>query len=49
MIGAYNAEVARWTQRTNRDTNVDDFVVSDDAKISWSESLKTKITEWQNY
>ena len=43
MIGAYNAEVARWTQRTNRDTNVDDFVVSDDAKISWSESLKRKL------
>ena len=23
----------------NRDANVDDFVISDDAKISWSESL----------
>ena len=43
MIGTYNAEVARWTQRTNRNINIDDFVVSDDAKISWSESLKRKL------
>ena len=43
MIEMYNAEVARWSQRTNRDANVDDFVVSDDAKISWSESLKRKL------
>ncbi len=43
MIETYNAEVARWTQLTNRDANVDDFVTSDDTKISWSESLKRKL------
>ena len=43
MIENYNAEVARWTQRTNRETNVDNFVVSDDTKISWSEALKRNL------
>ena len=32
MIQTYNAEVARWEQRTDRETNLDDFVVSDDDK-----------------
>ncbi len=39
----YNAEVARWSQRTNREANVDNFVVSDDTKISWSETLKRNL------
>ena len=43
MIGAYNAEIDRWTRRENRDANVDDFVVYDDAKIKWSESLKRNL------
>ncbi len=43
MIDAYNTEVARWTQRTNREVNVDDFVVSDDTKIKWSSGLKSKL------
>ncbi|MDE0481465.1 MAG: N-6 DNA methylase [Candidatus Poribacteria bacterium] len=43
MIGAYNAEVARWLQRTDREANVDDFVVYDDTKISWSRDLKVKL------
>ena len=43
MIDAYNIEVARWTQRTNREVNIDDFVVSDDTKIKWSSGLKNKL------
>ena len=43
MIEAYNAEVARWAQRMNRNANLDDFVVSDDAKIKWSSTLKQKL------
>ena len=43
MIENYNAEVARWTQRTNPNANLDDFVVSDDAKIKWSSTLKQKL------
>ena len=40
LIGTYNAEVDRWKRRENRDANVDDFVISDDAKIKWSRDLK---------
>ena len=43
MIENYNAEVARWAQRTNQNANLDDFVVSDDAKIKWSSTLKQKL------
>ena len=43
MIGTYNAEVDRWKRRENRDVNVDDFVIFDEAKISWSESLKRNL------
>ncbi len=40
LIGTYNAEVDRWKRRENQDGNVDDFVISDDAKIKWSRDLK---------
>ena len=43
MIQTYNAEVARWEQRTDRNTNLDDFVVSDDGKIKWSRNLKREL------
>ncbi len=43
MIENYNAEVARWTQRTNREATVDNFVVYDDTKIKWSRDLKAKL------
>ena len=42
-IETYNAEVARWSQRANRDANVNDFVVSDDKKLKWSSVLKQKL------
>ena len=47
MIENYNAEVARWTQRTDRDANVNDFVVSNDKKIKWSSTLKQKLQSGQ--
>ncbi len=43
MMETYNAEVARWTQRTNRDAKLDDFIISDETEISWSESLKRNL------
>ena len=43
MIQTYNAEVARWEQRTDRNVNLDDFVVSDDKKIKWSRNLKREL------
>ena len=43
MIDNYNLEVARWSQRTDREANVDDFVVYDETKISWSRDLKVKL------
>ena len=47
MIETYNSEVARWRQRTDRDTNLDDYVVSDEAKIKWSSTLKQKLQSGQ--
>ena len=43
MIENYNAEVARWGQRTDRNANLDDFVVSDGEKIKWSRNLKREL------
>ena len=43
MIDTYNEQVFKWEHRGNRDANVDDFVVYDDKKISWSHDLKLEI------
>ena len=43
MIDTYNTHVVKWPHRENRDIEVDDFVVNDGAKISWSESLKRNV------
>jgi predicted helicase len=40
MITTYNEQVIKWNQRKDTSVKVDDFVNSDDDKISWSESLK---------
>ena len=40
MIQHYNAEVDRWKRRENQGAHVDDFVISDNRKISWSGDLK---------
>ena len=47
MIDTYNEQVFKWEQRANRDVNVDNFVVYDDKKISWSSSLKQKLKSGQ--
>ena len=47
MIQTYNAEVVQWGQRTDRDANLDDFVVSDEGKIKWSSTLKRKLQSGQ--
>ena len=41
MIEAYNTQALKWKQQTGRD--VDDFVVYDNEKISWSSGLKQKL------
>ena len=53
-IGTYNAEVARWAQQTDRNVNLDDFVILDDKGIKWSRNLKrelkqNKITEYAEH
>ena len=46
MSETYNAEVDRWKRWENqRETNIDDFVVYDDTKISWSRNLKVKLKQ----
>ena len=54
MIKNYNAEVAQWIQRADRNASLDDFLVSDDMKIKWSRNLKrelkrNKIAEYTEY
>ena len=44
MGNVYNAEVDKWKRQENqREINVDNFVVYDDTKISWSRDLKVKL------
>lgn len=40
MINTYNQQVIKWIQRKDTSVKLDDFVNSDEDKISWSESLK---------
>ena len=42
-IQIYNTEVDRWKRRVNKNVNLDDFVISDDRKIKWSETLKRNL------
>ena len=43
MIRFYNEQVFKWNRQKNQGINVDDFVLSDDRKISWSSGLKQKL------
>ena len=43
MIDTYNEQVSKWKRRANQDANVDDFVISDDKKIKWSDTLKRNL------
>ncbi len=40
---SYNEQVFKWTQQTDKQTKVDDFVLYEDNKISWSETLKANL------
>ena len=42
-IDTFNEQVFRWERRGNQGANVDNFVVYDDEKISWSRDLKAKL------
>ena len=42
-IETYNSEVNRWKGHTERDANIDDFVVSDEKKIKWSRNLRQEL------
>ena len=46
-IDTYNAEVDRWKRQGNQGENLDDFVLSDDAKIKWSSVLKRTLKSGQ--
>lgn len=43
MIDFYNEQVFKWTNQKNQNANVDDFVVSDDKKIKWTDRLKGEL------
>ena len=43
MIETYNEQALKWEHLTDREVNLDDFVLSDDTKISWSEALKRNL------
>ncbi|MCY3739633.1 MAG: N-6 DNA methylase [Candidatus Poribacteria bacterium] len=43
MIETYNEEVSKWERRKNRDAEVDDFIISDDRKIKWTDRLKQEL------
>jgi predicted helicase len=42
-IATYNEQVLKWQHRTDRDASVDDFVLYDNSKISWSEGFKQSL------
>ena len=47
MIDTYNEQVFKWEHWGDRDANVDNFVLSDEAKIKWSSGLKQKLERRQ--
>ena len=42
-IDFYNEDVNKWGHRSDRDANVDNFVVYDESRIKWSYMLKQKL------
>ncbi len=40
MIELYNSEVDRWANRSNRDANLREFLLSDDDRIKWTRELR---------
>ena len=42
-IDSYNEQLFLWERRKDQSENVDDFVIYDDKRISWSRDLKAKL------
>ena len=47
MVETYNDQVFKWERSLARDTDVDDFVISDDTKIKWSRNLKRELKRFR--
>ncbi|HEX8288741.1 MAG TPA: type ISP restriction/modification enzyme [Pyrinomonadaceae bacterium] len=43
MIETFNDQVSRWIRNSEKGKSVDDFVLNDETKISWSASLKASL------
>ncbi|MCK5717554.1 MAG: N-6 DNA methylase, partial [Thiomargarita sp.] len=43
MIDVYNEQVEKWAELDNKQANIDDFVLSNNAKIKWSLFLKNHL------
>ena len=43
MMEHYNNQVFQWERRSDRDIDVNDFIDTDDTKIKWTRSLKSKL------
>ena len=43
MMEYYNTQVFQWERRSDRDIDVNDFIDTDDTKIKWTRSLKSKL------
>ncbi|MDE0646220.1 MAG: N-6 DNA methylase [Gammaproteobacteria bacterium] len=43
MIDTYNEQVSKWERRESQKVDVDDFVLSDSTRISWSGDLKQQL------
>ena len=43
MLNFYNEQMSKWERRRDQGTEVDDFVVYDDEKISWTYRLKQNL------
>ena len=43
MMEYYNTQVSQWERRNNIDISVQDFIDTDDTKIKWTRSLKSRL------
>ena len=43
MMEYYNGQVFRWERESSRDIKVNDFIDTDDTKIKWTRSLKSRL------
>ena len=43
MMEYYNGQVFQWERQSNRNININDFIDTDDTKIKWTRSLKSRL------